>query len=270
MSTSTFPSSPVGTGRVVPTPGPTQYDGVADAYDRLIRPKYDAIAAHVARAVESAADVSRSVVLELSAGTGALTHLLAPRGESGYIATDVSAPMLAVARRRVSRAGRVAWLRAAVEEVPLPSHLADVVVSSLGPVQDTDQALAEARRMLAPGGRFVACTWGDDYAELDLLQEARRRLGVEPRTVLRATDLDARVCDAGFHDVSVSSFRLPVVHDSLSAYRAYRSAFGPVPVPDGLTSEQLRDAMIDATSAYLDSEGRVVLDWHLLLVTGTA
>lgn len=248
---------------------PTPYDDVADAYDRLIRPKYEPIAGHVAAAVDAVADLRSGVVLELSAGTGALTHLLAPLVGS-YIATDISEPMLTVAKERCSDGvDRVAWLRADVEDLPLPSHLADIVVSSLGPVQDTETALGEARRVLVPGGRLVACTWGDRYAELDLLQEARRVLGVEPRPVTTAVDVAARARAAGFRDVTVTPFRLPVVHQSLDAYVAYRSAFGAVPLPPSLTLDRLLEALSQTAAAYVDDDGRVVLDWHLLLVRGT-
>ena len=268
--TTTPTSLPVSNTAGAPPACATGYDEVADAYDTLIRPRYEAIALRTADAVLRIPRAGSSVVLELSAGTGALTRLLAPRIRGGYVATDLSRPMLAVARRRCARVSRIAWLPADVADVPLPSHLADVVVSSLGPVQDSVEALAEARRMLVPGGRFVACTWGNDYAELDLLQEARRRLDVEPRPVVTAADLQARTRRAGFRDVRVTSFRIPVVHASVAAYRDYRCAFGSMPLPDGVTASQVLDTLCDAAAAYVDSDGRVVLDWHLLLVTGAA
>jgi SAM-dependent methyltransferase len=267
-TTTTSSRVDVRTGRT--TSSPTRYDDVADAYDRLIRPKYERIARHVARTVAAGADLDGAVVLELSAGTGALTHLMAPL-VTHYVASDVSRPMLDVARRRDGeRVARVAWLRADVEAVPLPSHLFDVVVSSLGPVQDTETALAEARRMLAPGGRFFACTWGDDYAELDLLQAARRRLDVEPRPVTRPDALLSRLAAGGFHDVALTSLRLPVAHASLSAYLDYRKAFGTMPVSGAVTPEQMLESLAAAAAAHLDQTGRVILDWHLLLASGTA
>lgn len=244
-----------------------QYDAVAEDYDRLIRPRYDAIAALVVDRVRELTDVRRADVVELSAGTGALTHQLATLPRS-YVATDVSEPMLAVARRRtVPGTERVAWRRADVQDLRLESASADVVVSSLGPVQDSDRALAEALRVLRPGGLLVAVTWGDDYRELDLLQETRAQLGLMPRPTLSAAELAARLRRAGYRRVVVQEVRLPVVHASVESYLAYRQAFGPVrdlvtPEPEDL----LRTLAACATS-YTDDEGQVALDWHLLVMS---
>src|SRR5215213_2187311 len=98
---------------------PQQYDAVAADYDRLIRPRYDAIAALVVDRVRELTDVRRAHVVELSAGSGALTHQLAPLARS-YIATDVSEPMLAIARRHdVPGTERVTWARADMRDLPL-------------------------------------------------------------------------------------------------------------------------------------------------------
>ena len=275
MTATTITSSPVDLRKGAPATPPastaTGYDHVAQDYDRLIRPKYESIARRVALAVEaSVPDLRSAVALELSAGTGALTHLLAPL-VGNYVATDISLPMLDVARERGGAAmRRVAWLPADVEALQLPSHLADLVVSSLGPVQDTPVALAEARRTLVPGGCLVACTWGDDYSELALLQDARRRLGVDPREVTTADDVRGRFTAAGFRDITVTPFRLAVVHESVPAYLAYRGAFGAAPLPHGLSVDLVLEALREAAAAYLDDDGRVLLDWHLLLATGLA
>jgi SAM-dependent methyltransferase len=268
MSTTT--SSPVrGTPRVS-IGSATQYDDVAETYDRLIRPKYDAIARRVREVVAAERDLSGAVVLELSVGTGALTCQLAPLVGGGYVATDISAPMLEVARRRCTAGPPIAWIRAGVDDLGLPAGLADVVTSSLGPVQDEVASLAEAHRVAAPDGRLVACTWGDDYAELDVMQAARALVGMDPRPVTSAVDLVDRARCAGFRDVSVTPLRLPVSHDSLEAYTAYRCAFGAMPLPDGLTMTDLLGALRTAAARYVDVAGRVVLDWHLLVLTATA
>ena len=39
------------------------------------------------------------------------------------------------------------------------------------------------------------------------------------------------------------------------------------PLPDGVSREDLLDALRAAASAYVDAAGRVVLDWHLLVLT---
>ena len=258
------------TGPPAPAPATDRghYDSASTEYDRLIRPHYEAIAGMVVARVLELTDVRRADVVELSAGTGALTHQLAPMARS-YLATDLSEPMLAVARRR-GGAGteRVRWRRADVLATGLGTATADVVVSSLGPFQDTDTGIAEARRLLRHGGPLVASTWGDDYGELRLIQRARALLGLPARTVTSASALAARLRLGGLDDVVVRELRLPVVHASFEDYFAYRLSFGQAP---GTTSENLaasRRALAAAAEPYLDRDGRVVLDWHVLVLSG--
>lgn len=249
------------------TIGAQQYDAVAEQYDRLIRPRYDAVAALVVDRARELTDVRRADVVELSSGTGALTHQLAPLARS-YVATDVSVPMLAVAQgHAVPGCARVTWLPADARDLPLDSASADLVVSSLGPFQDSERALAEARRVLRPGGVLAAVTWGDDYRELELLQEARSRLGLPPRPTTSAAELAARLRRAGFRRVEVREVRMPVVHDSVAAYLAYRQAFGPVPDLATSDADDSLRTLAGCAAAYADGEGRVALDWHFLVMS---
>jgi len=246
------------------------YDDVAADYDRLIRPRYEPIAGlvvdRVAQLVETA-ELAVIDVVELSAGTGALTHQLAPR-VSSYLATDISEPMMAIGRSCPAPAcRRVRWLHADVERSGLPGGSADLVVSSLGQCQDSDQALADTLRVLRPGGRLVATTWGDSYAELALLQDARARLGMQPRPITNPVEVRSRLRRVGYADVAVTEVRMPVVHASVPAYLAYRRAFGQLP-DGGPAPADVERALTEAAQAYLDGAGRLVLDWHLLVLSG--
>jgi ubiquinone/menaquinone biosynthesis C-methylase UbiE len=243
------------------------YDGVAEDYDRLIRPRYDAIAALVVARARELTDVRRADVVELSAGTGALTHQLAPLVRS-YVATDVSEPMLAVARRHgAPGCEHVAWVRADVRDLPLPSESADLVVSSLGPFQDLEDALAEPLRVLRHRGLLAAVTWGDDYRELELLQQGRSRLGLPPRPTLSAGELTRRLERAGYREIVVNEVRLPVVHPSVAAYLAYRQAFGPGSEATTPDADDALRALAASAASYTDDSGRVLLDWHLLVMS---
>lgn len=244
------------------------YDEVAADYDRLIRPKYEPIAALVVDRLTQLADpaeLAASDVVELSAGTGALTHQLAPL-VSTYLATDISGPMMAIGRAcQAPACQRVRWLRADVEHSGLPSGSADVVVSSLGQCQDSDQSMAETLRVLRPGGLLVATTWGDSYAELALLQDARARLGVQPRPVTDPEEIRSRLRRVGYREVTVADVWMPVVHRSVPDYLAYRGAFGQLP-GGGPTPAEVETALSEAARPYVDQAGRLVLDWHLLVL----
>jgi SAM-dependent methyltransferase len=202
----------------------------------------------------------------VAAGTGALTDQLAgtvlDRGGE-YVATDVSAAMLAHARRD---GVRLAVADAA--RLPMSDGSVDVVVCSLGPVQDGTETLVEARRVLAPGGWLVLSTWGDDYAELRLLTEARRRMGLPPRPVVGALQLAGRLEAAGLVAVVVEATHLPVVHDSVADYLAYRASFGVVPDLTPEQSASVNATITECAEPYLDADGRLVLDWHVLVARG--
>lgn len=246
-----------------------QYDAIAADYDRLIRPRYERVAALVRDRVLELLGHRRVDVVELSAGTGALTHQLAPLVRGRYVATDISEPMMAIGRRRGGPdSDRVTWLRSDVQQMALGDATADVVVSSLGPFQDTEAGMLEACRLLRPGGVLAACTWGSRYAELDVMQGARARLGLPPRPVTSAPALSERLRRASFADVVVQDVRLPVVHDSIASYVAYREAFGQLPDLVPLDRARVRAALAASAGRYCDGQGRVVLDWHLLVMSG--
>lgn len=102
-------------------------------------------------------------ILELAAGTGILTEQLIARKPpaSSLIATDLNAPMLAVAERRL--AGRpVTWEVADATALPFGDASMDVVLCQFGWMffPDKAQALREARRVLRPGGQLLFSVWG--------------------------------------------------------------------------------------------------------------
>ncbi|MGY2876685.1 SAM-dependent methyltransferase [Marmoricola sp. URHA0025 HA25] len=245
-----------------------QYDEVAADYARLIAPRYAPIARLVADRALPGATGAPLAVVEVAAGTGLLTSMLAPELPAGshYVATDISLPMLALARRTV----RGPWVGLCADAFGLPfaDSSADLVVSSLGPVQEDVGALAEARRVLRPGGRLVLGIWGEEYAELDLLRAARTRLslGEFPRGAVAAAV--ARCTQAGFDDVATHVTRLEVAHPCLDDYLAYRRSFGWPPwLPEERHGEWL-PAVAAETEARLDGDGQVRLDWTVVVVEG--
>ena len=102
------------------------------------------------------------VVLDLGAGTGLLALGIAPRVES-VIAVDSSASMLArlEQRARALRLTNVATVECDIRDLPLPDEYASLAVSSYAfhhlDTSGKELALAEARRVLRPGGRLVIC-----------------------------------------------------------------------------------------------------------------
>jgi ubiquinone/menaquinone biosynthesis C-methylase UbiE len=106
-----------------------------------------------------------STVLDLGAGTGLLARGLGPRVGTGgsIVAVDINPRMLAVGRSLPSEGAPVTWLEADASALPLGDETVDLVVAQqvLQYLSDRDTALREVRRVLRPGGRFVATVWAD-------------------------------------------------------------------------------------------------------------
>ena len=100
-------------------------------------------------------------VLDLGSGGGIDVLLSARRvGPTGMaFGLDMTDEMLAVAEenRRKSGLTNVKFLRGEIEDVPLPPDSVDVVISNcvINLAADKDRVLAEAFRVLKPGGRFA-------------------------------------------------------------------------------------------------------------------
>ena len=100
-------------------------------------------------------------VLDLGSG-GGIDFLLSARrvGPTGKAyGLDMTDDMLALARKNQQTAGvtNVEFLKGEIENIPLPDNSIDVVISNcvINLSADKDRALAEAFRVLKPGGRFA-------------------------------------------------------------------------------------------------------------------
>jgi demethylmenaquinone methyltransferase/2-methoxy-6-polyprenyl-1,4-benzoquinol methylase/phosphoethanolamine N-methyltransferase len=101
-------------------------------------------------------------VLDVGCGTGALTFALAPRvGEGEVHGIDASPEMIEVAKEKVAKDGfDIDFQVALIEAIPFPDASFDLVTSSLMlhhlPDELKRKGFAEIRRVLKPGGRFLA------------------------------------------------------------------------------------------------------------------
>ena len=97
-----------------------------------------------------------AVVGDLGCGTGQVSAALAPF-VSRVIAVDSSAAMLQAAKRRLATFGNIDLRRGELEALPIDDSRLDVaaLMLVLHHVPEPDKALAEAARVLKPGGRIV-------------------------------------------------------------------------------------------------------------------
>jgi SAM-dependent methyltransferase len=168
------------------------------------------------------------VVLDLGSGGGIDVLLSARRvGPTGRAyGLDMTDDMLELARRNAAEAGvtNVEFLKGEIERIPLPDASVDVIISNcvINLSGDKRRVLAEAFRVLRPGGRFavsdvvvkgdvppavrrsmelwVGCVAGalEEREFLALLTEAGFQApSIEPTRVYRSEDARAFLADAG-------------------------------------------------------------------------
>jgi demethylmenaquinone methyltransferase/2-methoxy-6-polyprenyl-1,4-benzoquinol methylase len=104
--------------------------------------------------VRMAAPRAGQRIVDLAGGTGDVAALMAgPDREVTVI--DPSEPMMAVGRAR--GAAHLRWQVGSAERLPLDDASVDTITIAFGirNVTDLDAALAEALRVLRPGGRFL-------------------------------------------------------------------------------------------------------------------
>ena len=104
------------------------YQSEGDRYEALIgREDYQG---NIPRAIDEILHVDGLDILDLGAGTGRLTLLLAPRAKS-IRAFDASAEMLRVCQERLLQSGLTNWQVDVADhrQLPAPDHSADLAVS---------------------------------------------------------------------------------------------------------------------------------------------
>lgn len=130
----------------------------AQAYEGLM---VSALFSEWAPRVAAAADIGRGDrVLDVACGTGVLAREAARRVGGGGSVTglDRNAGMLEVARRS---APDLEWHEGVAESLPFETASFDAVVSQFGLMffEDRSAAVAEAVRVLVPGGNVAFAVW---------------------------------------------------------------------------------------------------------------
>jgi ArsR family transcriptional regulator len=119
-------------------------------------------------------------LLDLGTGTGRLLELFGPLYHRA-IGVDSSTEMLAVARANLDRAciGHAQVRLGDIYNLPLPRDTFDVVTihQVLHYLDEPESAIAEAARVLAPGGRVLIVDFAPHALEFLRERHAHRRLG---------------------------------------------------------------------------------------------
>ncbi len=160
------------------------------------------------------------VVLDLGSGGGIDVLLSAKRvGPTGKAyGLDMTDEMLALARENQRKSGleNVEFLKGQIEDIPLPEGSVDVIISNcvINLSADKDRALAEAFRVLKPGGRLAV---SDVVVRGDIPPEIRRSVELWVGCISGALDESVyveKLTRAGFADVSIEPTRVYRAEDA--------------------------------------------------------
>jgi len=154
------------------------------------------------------------VVLDLGSGGGIDVLLSARRvGPAGRAyGLDMTDEMLELARRNAAEAGirNVEFLKGRIEQIPLPDASVDVIISNcvINLSADKRQVLAEAFRVLKPGGRFAV---SDVVVRGEVPAEVRRSMELWAGCVagaLEEGEFLQLLTDVGFEAPSIEPTRV--------------------------------------------------------------
>jgi SAM-dependent methyltransferase len=159
-------------------------------------------------------------VLDLGSGGGIDVLLSARRvGPAGRAyGLDMTDEMLALARENQGKAGveNVEFLKGEIEHIPLPDCSVDVIISNcvINLSADKDSVLAEAFRVLKPGGRLAV---SDVVVRGEVPAQIRRSVELWIGCVagaLEEQEYRDKLAHAGFHEVDVEPTRLYRMNDA--------------------------------------------------------
>ncbi len=166
------------------------------------------------------------VVLDLGSGAGADVLISARRvGPTGRaIGIDMTDEMLELARRNAAEAGveNVEFRKGYLEELPLADNSVDVVISNcvINLTGDKPRVLAEAARVLKPGGRFAV---SDVIADADMDDATRADMAAWTGCIagaLTETEFRSALAGAGLEDVEIRETHRVHAHAAAAIIRA--------------------------------------------------
>jgi arsenite methyltransferase len=159
-------------------------------------------------------------VLDLGSGGGIDVLLSARRvGAAGKAyGLDMTEEMLALARENQRKAGveNVEFLKGEIENIPLPDNSVDVIISNcvINLSGDKDRVLAEAFRVLKPGGRLAV---SDVVRRGEMPEQIRRSIELWAGCIagaLEENDYRAKLEAAGFEAIGVEPTRVYRAEDA--------------------------------------------------------
>jgi arsenite methyltransferase len=201
--------------------GAILYDGEGDAAPKAVEAS---LGCGVPTAVADLRD--GETVLDLGSGAGAdvliSARRVAPSGTA--IGLDMTDEMLELARANAAEAGihNVEFVKGYIEDIPLAGDSIDVVISNcvINLSVDKRKVLAEAARVLKPGGRFAV---SDVIADPDMDEATRADMQQWTGCIagaLTRDEFEDALAEAGLTDVEIEETHRVHEHASSAIVRA--------------------------------------------------
>ena len=226
-----------------------EFSRMAEAYDRNVVPRFEAIAQEVLRLADPKAG---ELVLDIGTGTGLLACLVAPFVRpQGVVAIDLADGAISVASYRAGNAGirNIRFEMLDSRNIVYHGKLFDAAVSNLGiPVFGWDRVFQEVHRVLKPGGRFIFSEWPTDNPttfgvprqllakygtatpskELGLLREARQLARDDPEAAMLGNPAGVRkgLANGGFDRTEAATKSFPIQFRDLDELLTFTASFG--------------------------------------------
>jgi arsenite methyltransferase len=171
-------------------------------------------------------------VLDLGSGAGADVLISAGRvGKTGKaIGLDMTDEMLELARAHAAEAGvdNAEFVKGYMEDIPLADNTVDVVISNcvINLAADKRKVIAEAARVLRPGGRFAI---SDVIADPDMDKATREDMQLWTGCVagaLTTGQFEAVLAGEGLVDIEIRETHRVHEHASSAIIRARKPAQG--------------------------------------------
>ena len=229
-------------------------------------------------------------VLDVGCGCGdttlALGNFVGPTG--GVLGVDVSAPMLAVARRRAAALSNLTFTEADASSASLPGPF-DLLYSRFGVMffDDPAAAFVHLHRAMKPTGRLAFVCWqaaADNPWAAIPAQAARKVAGEAPKSDPHAPGpfafgnrdrVSGILADAGFRDIDIEGFTSPMYLGSTPRSAAEGAVrIGPASRVARDAGSEKQPAILEAIEAALTpfaaGDGAVSLPGKTWIVTASA
>jgi SAM-dependent methyltransferase len=242
--------------------------------------RYETLAEHLVPAAEDVAAAAGEgggrAAIDVAAGNGNAAVALATRGWR-VTATDIAPRMVELGSARTAGMD-IEWRQADMTELPAGDGSFDLAVSTFGLIfaADPAAAVAEARRVLTPGGRLILTAWTADGYVAQMTEAMSPWLpsngGPDPLAWGRPDQVHAWLA-ASFGTVEIATHTLPWRFGSAREARELLGRDSPGHIAAQQYAGDQAEAMMDAVEQHFadlaEPDGRIDLAAEYLLVAAS-